>query len=307
MREHRRGRAPLFVRGMYGLGDNIMQRPFIRAASMRESVVYLQTPWPELYADLENVRPVRSQTRLRTQAKNESKFRGRWHPRPGGARTVQIAYGSQCLGTGQSIMEAMETRLPLGDTRFRWDLPDLGEPFEIDTGGRPLAIVRPVTERAEWHNASRSPLPAYVNAAAERLSESHFVIAVADLQPQQEWLVGAMPVCDVAYLRGELTAMDLLQLIKQADVVVGGVGWIVPAALALRTRCFIYLGGNGAHNAPEVIVDRRADSSRLGFAVPSKFCRCTEKQHRCDKRIDRPLEQFEVWAAQQGVKLCSSR
>lgn len=292
---------------MFGLGDNIMQRPFIRAAAAREEHLYLQTPWPELYADLPNVYPVRSTTRLRTQAKNEQRYRGRWYIRPSGGREVRMSYGATCLDGRASIMESLERCLPLDGQPFVWDLPDLGPPFEIDTGGRPLAIVRPVTERAEWHNASRSPRPEYVNAAAERLSSSHYVIALADLQPQQEWLVGSMPVCDVAYLRGELTAMDVLQLVAQADVVIGGVGWLVPAALALRTRAFIYLGGNGAHNAPEVIVDPRADASRLGFATPAKFCRCAEKQHRCDKTIARPLEQFEQWAAKQGVKLCSSK
>lgn len=301
-----RHRDVLFVRGMFGLGDNIMQRPFIRAAAAREEAVYLQTPWPELYADLPNVLPVRSATRLRTQAKNEARYRGRWHARPGRCRTVQVAYGAAALGAGLTIMAAMEQRLPLAGAPFRWDLPDLGPPFEIDTGGRPLAIVRPVTERTEWHNAARSPRPEYIAEAAARLMESHYVIAVADLQPGQEWLVGAMPVCDVAYMRGELTALDVLQLVKQADVVVGGVGWIVPAALALRTRAFIYLGGNGAHNAPEVIVDPRVDSRRMGFARPRNFCLCSEKQHRCDKVIDRPLEQFERWAETQGVRLCSS-
>lgn len=64
-------RRPLFIRGMYGLGDNIMQRPFVRAAAEREGQVFLQTPWPELYADLPKVKPVRSMTRLRTQQKNE--------------------------------------------------------------------------------------------------------------------------------------------------------------------------------------------------------------------------------------------
>jgi hypothetical protein len=305
MRDHRVNRSPLFVRGMQGLGDNIMQRPFIRAAAQREPVVYLQTPWPELYADLENVRPVRSQTRLRTQAKNESRWRGRWWPRPSLCRAARVNYGGVGVVQGVSIMESMEASLPLGDQPFVWDLPDLGPPFEIDTGGRPIAIVRPVTERAEWLNQSRSPRPEYVNAAAERLAGSHFVIAVADLQPGQEWLVGPMPVCDVAYIRGELPAMDLLALMAQADVVIGGVGWIVPAALALGTRAFIYLGGNGAHNGPEQLVYPKADSSRLGLAVPRNFCRCAEKQHRCDKVIDGPLEQFETWARGQGVKLCS--
>jgi hypothetical protein len=290
---------------MFGLGDNIMQRPFVRAAYVRNEVVYLQTPWPELYADMPRLRFVRSATRLRTQAKNERASRVRWHLAPSGRR-VQFAYGSAALATGASIQEVMEQRLPLGEQPFIWDLPTNGRAPRLDTGGRPIALIRPVTERSEWHNSARSPRPEYVNEIAARLMETHYVVAVADLEQGKEWLVGDMPVCDRAFVRGELSVVDLLELMRAADVTVGGVGWIVPAALAMGSRAFIVLGGNGGHNAPEMIVDRRADSSRLGFAMPERFCRCTEKLHDCEKVIADPLEQFERWAAAQGVSQCSS-
>ena len=54
-----------------------------------------------------------------------------------------------------------------------------------------------------------------------------------------------MPLCDRAFVTGELSTMDVLALMRVADVTVGGVGWIVPAALAMRRRAFIVLGGNG--------------------------------------------------------------
>lgn len=200
-------------------------------------------------------------------------------------------------------MQAMEAHLPIDDHPFIWDLPRVGTAPQLETNGRPIAIIRPVTERAEWHNAARSPLPEYVNAIAARLMDSHFVVVVADLAPGQEWLVGDMPLCDVAFLRGEILPMDLLELVRSADVVVGGVGWIVPAALALQTPAFIVLGGNGAHNGIPQLVDPRADASRMGFAVPLDFCLCADKAHRCDKRIDRPVEIFEDWADQAGVRL----
>jgi len=287
---------------MQGLGDCIMQRPIIRDAAAR-GPVFLQTPWPELYQDLEGVRPVRFQSRLRTQAKHERQTRFPWAPRPGGAQ-IPIGYSSRLLADGRSIISAMESKIPIGDQPFVWDLPIVGRAPALETGGRPIAVVRPVTERAEWHNASRSPLPEYVNAIAARLMPSHFVVVVADLEPGAEWLVGEMPVCDVAFLRGEIRPMDLLELVRAADVVVGGVGWIVPAAIALQTPAFIVLGGNGGHNGIPQLCDPRADCSRLGFAVPMDFCECVEKHHACDKRIDRPVEIFEDWAAATGVKLC---
>jgi hypothetical protein len=298
-------RRALFVRGMMGLGDNIMQRPFIRAAAAREDRLFLQTPWPELYADLPNVYPVRSSTRLRTQAKNERAWGGKWYPRPGGGREVRISYGLRDMAAG-SMQQAMERHLPLEGAEFVWDLPDVGRLPKIDTRGKPLAIIRPVTEREEWLNSARNPRPEYIAQIAEALAPTHHVVCVADISGRQEWLVGDLPVCDDAFLAGEIRTMDLLRLMRQADVVVGGVGFIVPAALALKVRCFAVLGGQGAHNAPGRVVDPRADASRLGWAVPRSYCLCSEKSHSCDKTIDGLLEQFGSWARSQGVPYASA-
>lgn len=285
---------------MQGLGDNIMQRPFVRAAAERESVVYLRTPWPELYCDMPNVRPVRSLTALRTQAKNERASKVAWSTAPAAAQKVVLGYGGRSMAVG-SISDAMEAVLPLGSTPYRLDLPDVGRAPRIDTKGKPLAIIRPVTERREWLNASRNPRPEYIAQIAEVLSATHYVVCVADLQADLEWRVGPMPVCDRAFMHGEIPTMDLLALMRSADLVVGGVGFIVPAALALETRCFVVLGGQGGHNHPRKIVDPRADSSRLGWAWPRSYCLCSEKTHLCDKTVDGVLEQFEAWAVSQGV------
>lgn len=288
---------------MFGLGDNIMQRPFVRAAAEREGEVFLQTPWPELYADLPTVKPVRSMTRLRTQQKNERRVAPQvWARCPTGARLAKIGYGHAALEQG-SIYQAMDACLPLQGAPFVMDLPRLPAPL-IDTGGRPLAVIRPVTARREWLNAARNPRPEYVCQIADRLAATHYVVVIADLVPGEEWLIGDLPVADLVLVRGELSTMEALGLVAMADVVVGGVGWIVPAALALRRRAFIVLGGQGAHNAPSVILDDRVDSSLIGFAQPDRYCLCSDKGHNCDREITGLLEQFETWAAAQGVPLC---
>lgn len=290
----------IHVRGMHGLGDNIMQRPFIQAAS-QTSDVYLETPWPELYADLPHVFPVRANSTLRTQAKNEAISQVKWH-RPMGRR-IRLHYGPQDLAR-TNIWRALDRHLPLGHQPFTLSLPSLPVP-KIDTGGKPLAIVRPVTARAEWLNVARNPLPAYVNAVAAELSLTHFVVCLADLQEDSEWLEGPMPFCDLALIRGELTTLEALALVGSADIVVGGVGWIVPAALAYRTRAFIVLGGMGAHNAPERLTDPLwVDSGRMGFGVPRHYCLCDQKTHNCDKRIPDIDRQFLDWCALQQVPLC---
>ena len=103
---------PLVIRGMWGLGDNIYQRPFVRAAC-RRAMVYLETPWPELYEDLP-VRFLRADRRLRTQTRNVRRQPvSRWSVAPSRAREIRVGYGAADLAAG-SIVRKMEKLLPLG-------------------------------------------------------------------------------------------------------------------------------------------------------------------------------------------------
>lgn len=285
----------MHIRGMHGFGDNIMQRPFIRAAAARGPVI-LETPWPELFSDLAGVKFARARSQLRTQAKNERASSVRWVSPYG--RPVRVSYGPDDLRRS-NIWRGLARRLPLGDQPFKLDLPPLPD-HPIDTGGKPLAVVRPVTARREWLNTARNPLPAYVSALAEHLALTHYVVCIADLQDGEEWLEGPLPFCDLALLNGELSTLEALSLVASADIVVGGVGWIVPAALAARTPAFIVLGGQGGHNGPEVLIDPEwIPEHRVGFAMPENYCKCEFKEHSCDKSIPDLAEQFGRWMASQ--------
>lgn len=281
----------LIVEGMKGLGDNIYQRIVVQAAAQREAV-YLKTPWPELYEDLP-IRFLPMDTPLRTQRKNLSRQpASRWSASPPSARTVRIGYGTRELAD-VSLVRAMESALPLHGQPFVMDLPTYARQQIGD--GRPLAIVRPVTVRTEWRNEARNPRPEYVAEIAAALMASCYVVSVADLQDGEEWLLEPAPPAHARMHRGELSVRQLLGLVQAAAVVVGGVGWIVPAAIAARVPAYVVLGGHGGHNAPEKLSDPRMDLSRIGWAVPDRFCRCADMRHRCDKTITNLTERFQEW------------
>jgi len=286
-------RSPILVRGMWGLGDNIFARPFVRAAA-RDHDLHLETPWPELYADLD-IKFVCGTRKLRTQSKNIARQPPERWVRPAAIpmREIKVAYRDLI---SQSIISALEQRWSKLNVRFDpalFDLPDMGpSPVKPD---RPIAVIRPVTVRSEWRNEARNPRPEYIAAIAAELMVTHTVVAVADLLPSEEWVVGDPPPAHRYFVHGELTVRELLALVRDADIVVGGVGWIVPAALALKVKTFVVLGGHGGHNAPEKITDPRLDLRRIGFAKPEKFCRCTNMLHTCDKTIADPLGQFYRW------------
>lgn len=290
-----RSLKPLLVRGMWGLGDNIFSRPFVRAAA-KEYELHLETPWPELYADLD-IKFVRGGRRLRTQQKNMARQPPDLWSRPRvPMREIRVGYGADL--TNASIVNALEHRwsaLKVGFDSALFDLPDMGaSPLKSE---RPIAVVRPVTVRSEWRNEARNPRPEYVNALARELMTTHTVVAVADIVPDQEWAVGDLPPAHRYFVFGELAVRDLLALVRDADIVIGGVGWIVPAGLALKVKTFVVLGGHGGHNAPAKITDPRLDLSRIGFAVPEAFCRCTNMLHNCDKTIASPVGQFTRWSS----------
>lgn len=269
----------IYIDGMKGLGDNIYQRAFVRQFDQ----CFLTTPWPEIYSDLPNVLPVRSPTTLRTQAKNVQRYDGQWY-NPPARRAKPIAYG------GHGIIPGMSRAFGIKPGVF--DLPDYGLP---PIAG-PYAIVRPATLRREWIAASRNPDPAYIVEAATMMREAGLtVVSVADLQDGQEWIVGEAPPCDIQLHNGELSVTELLSLTRHATAVVGGIGWIVPACIAMQVPAWIICGGQGGYNYPGRITDPIMDLSRMAFAMPDNFCMCTARDHKCDKRIIGHGERFGRW------------
>lgn len=275
---------PLLIRAMYGLGDGVYQRPFIRAQSELRPV-YVTTPWPELYADLPAVHPVRPvRMQYRTQAKNLARLEAfPWATPP---RACDRAYFTYALRRHGSILQELERYVPLAGRPFVFDLPDFGPSPVVAV--KPVAVVRPVTTRAEWQNTARAPRPEYIAQAASVLRHAGFhVVAIADIEQPAEWLEGEMPQADEYFVRGELAAPQLLALIQHAAVVVGGSGFIIPTSIALGTPLVVIGGGQGGHNGPERVTDPRMDTSRVRFVLPDAYCPCTSPRHDCDKEISR--------------------
>lgn len=267
----------MIIAGMLGLGDNIYQRAFVRQLGR----VHLLTPWPQLYADLPNVKCCRPHTKLRTQAINEARDGFTWHNPPAGPH-LKIMYG------GEGIIPGM-TRV-FGVAPGVFDLPNFG-PSPIP--GR-YVVVRPVTVRAEWRADSRNPLPGYVAEAADYARSKGFrVVSVADLADGAEWALDPLPPAHVTFHKGELPVEQLLALVQGAAAVIGGIGWIVPACIAAKVPAWIVCGGQGGFNSPELINVPGADWVR--YAVPNRFCRCTQRAHDCDKRITSHAQKFAEW------------
>ena len=283
----------LLIESMKGLGDNIFQRPFVRAAATREPV-YITTPWPEMYTDLPGVHFVRQPTTLRTQAKNIARQpAARWEPPPRQATAVRFRYTPADLAR-QSIIASLERTLPLQGAPFVFDLPPS---TSRHVGAKPYAIVRPVTVRKEWASASRGPKHQYLQSAINLLlARGLEVVTIADVDGVNETFDGPPPRGQTrSFHAGQLGLLDLIHMVRNARVIVAGVGFIVPMTIAAGVPLYIVFGGRGGHNAPHVITDPRMDMSRVGTAIPDRFCMCTDARHACDKRITGFSEKFNAW------------
>jgi hypothetical protein len=268
----------VIIHAMRGLGDSIYSRAFIKQLP---GELYIDTPWPELLADLPNVHFIRPQTTLRTQAKNIARHAD-WVMPPGRQPTRQIRYGTE------GIIQGMTASFGVMPGEF--DLPPL--PPSPETGK--YVVVRPATVRSEWRADTRNPASLYIDLAARRASDRGYkVISVADLVECVEWVQDYEPYADVKYHKGELPVEQLLALVKGAAAVIGGIGWLVPAALAAKVPAWIICGGQGGFNSPHQICP---PGSTITFAVPDNFCLCRLKQHNCDKRISDYDAKLTQWA-----------
>jgi hypothetical protein len=265
---------------MRGLGDSIYERPFIRALA-RSHDLFLQTPWPELFEDIPYAHFVIYSEKLRTQAKNLARNRRRLQRLPPVNRKVKATYGTSNPYLGILPDYAAAFGVPFEPALF--DLPPGVAPPVPTT--KPIALIRPVTVRNEWANPARNCLPQYLNEAAVILRERFHVVSVADVVESGEWFDGNPPTADTSFHRGELTLPQLLGLVHRAAVIVGGVGWIAPAAAAAKRPLILIAGGQGAWNAPSLIFSPEVDASRIRWIMPDQYCRCAPADHGCNKRI----------------------
>lgn len=276
--------SKIYVYGMHGIGDNIIQRSFIKQLTRKGQEVWLNTPLPEIYQDIVNLHFVRANSQLRTQRKNESRTSVIFESVPHGVPCRRIFYSDIDLQKG-SIFNAMERQFGIPPAKF--DLPDYVLPDIGLSPNKPLAVIRPTTERTEWHNASRGPLNEYVDSVARILaSRGWHVVSVADTEPGLEWIIDAEPFAHQKLNCGELTIHQMLALVQRADLVVTGVGVGMLAAIAYQRPTICLQGGAGGSNHHLKVTDRSCmDLSRTTFIYPDDYCRCQLMKHNCNKFI----------------------
>jgi ADP-heptose:LPS heptosyltransferase len=274
----------IYIEGMSGIGDNIIQRCFIKQLTQKGQEVWIKTPLPEIYEGLSNIHYVRAYSKLRTQKKNENITEATFESVPYEIQYRSIFYGDTDLKHG-SIFNAMERRFGIPPAMIylpKFFLPDIGL-----SQNKPIALIRPTTERIEWHNSARGPLNEYVDCVAKILAfRGWHVISIADTEVGLEWITDAEPFAHQKLHHGELTISQMFALVQRADIVVSGVGVVMLAAIAYKRPTICLQGGCGGNNHHSKVTDNSCmDLSQMAFIYPDNYCRCQAMKHNCNKFI----------------------
>lgn len=282
---------------MHGIGDNLWARPFVKRLVQEGHDLYIITPLPFVYGDLP-VKFIKTESPLRAQKayleKSASKFT--FVERPADFDKEIYFYYDHADIKFHGIIAHIEEAFgfEIGSTELDYDFPANMEPHGLNLPDKKIAIVRPSTIRKEWPCTSRSPKPNYVPWCSKILMDMGWhVISIADCSVGEDWIEsGGEPQAHQKFHNGELGLERTLSLIKDANIVVGGAGFIIPATICAQTNLFIIFGGRGMYDNPHKLLDLRLDLTKIGWALPNNFCRCRAMDHECDKTIKDLDSQF---------------
>lgn len=289
----------LLIRGHHGLGDNLHQRAIVRQLLAAGNDVWIETPWPSVYHDLP-VHTVMKPSALRTQAKNLTRESSRFskEPVPRDAKVIQLRYSGDGVRRAGSVLAAMAC--PGFDPAvvdFRLPVPEDWLQIAIETvaaagweSHRPLMLYRPLVERAEFASgALRNPDPAAYAALFKSIRSRYFVVSVADLEPNKEWIVGERVEADARFHRGELDFTALAGLASLSNLVFCAPGFATVLAQAVETPCVTVFGGYERGTSFSAGARQSFFSGYLAIE-PQEACECFDGAcpKRCDKTIDMP-------------------
>lgn len=299
----------LLVQGMHGMGDSLHQRAVVRQFLDQGYDVWLETSWPQIYHDLP-VHCVKKSVALRTQQKNAALENDRYETPPTSfEKTIRVRYGGgQVLSSAsKTVLEAMcmSTGTDYGTADFSFPVPEawLAEWRKSSAytlwkeSGKPLLVYRPLVSRTEWRGSTaRNADPENYARLFALLRDEFFVISVADLVPQREWIVGPVLQADVTFHEGQLAFPALAALFKDADLVYTSSGFAAILGPAVGTPTVNIVGGYehaSAHDSGKQLVAMISIGPEPGCKCWSSTCRqpCTKTFD-----VDAAISRVRDWA-----------
>lgn len=270
-----------YFRTMNAIGDCILSRPFVRRLA-RKYRLSLQTPFPEIFADLGVDRFVRGKTNVSYASKaiREWGEKRDWRgpPKtPHNGDELEKVHISYDLTSTENVTEQLARSAGMSMDHYQLDLPP---DVALTPPTQRYAVIRPVVIRDEFPITARNCAPEYIFAATEALKKAGYVtFAVANIP--DEYPVSPYPNVDVNLGRGQLSFLEMLTLVRNADIVVSGPGFAMPMSVAAEKPILAALwGARGKLDNPDRIFHPKMDLSRVHNFFP--MVRCPHSTDTCD-------------------------
>lgn len=169
----------LYIEGMHGLGDNLHQRAILKELS-KNNQIYLETSWPQVYWDLENINFISKGTNLRTQLKNQSLQESLYFDQDIVCdKHLKIFYKPDQVRRNKSVLLAMieSAHCINQDFSFRPKRDWVSKARALFQTAKPILIYRPLVVRKEWGgcNARNPDLNAY-KTLFDEISKNFFLL-----------------------------------------------------------------------------------------------------------------------------------
>ena len=279
----------LYFQGVSGFGDNFYQRPIIKDLAKSYKNIYLETAFPEIYWDIENIEFIypRGMT-LRTQLKHIKDLpKKMWSDLP---KKVDTVRWDQVGPPSEPKIQTKYVELE-NDPDFNFTFPVKTEWItaarklvkSLDLDGKKLCVIRRPTNREEWNCTSRNPRIEYYQLLIDRYCGEYYFLSLADIAKGEEWFEGDLFGLDKEFNHGEIPLTTILGLIAIADMTITYPSFFMIAAIAMRARCFCIFGGTAS---PESVLRKNLDLSNFSHVSPDVPCDCREMNHECNKEID---------------------
>jgi hypothetical protein len=245
----------LLITGMHGLGDNLHQRAIIRQLIQSHNI-WLETSWVSVYHDLIplGLKVKHKTTTLRTQSKNGIREQAKFskEPIPVMRSSIRIWYPPADVKSCGGVLPAMMKNIPACDyatADFRLPIPaewDIKAKEVLETcnpQNKPVMIYRPLNERREWSGCkARNPDYDAYRDCFEFIRDDYFVISIADLVPNLEWMVGHPIKADLEFHSGQLSFETIAALTRRASLVYTSPGFAVILGQAVETPVIALFG-----------------------------------------------------------------
>lgn len=271
---------------MHGLGDNLHIRAVVRDLVV-DNEVYIQTPWPSVFHDLE-VTFVHTRPTLRTQSKNAQRQHSLYacNQPPSNAIQIQPSYSKREIEKRGNIVKAMAAICGTKSNDFSLPIPESWKDkatkalsgYQIT---KPILFYRPLVLRTEWDGCeARNPDTKAYAALIRAIKDDYFVVSVADLVDNVEWMISEDIEPDVKFHKGELDFETMAGLASIAKLIYCSPGFAVILGQAVGSKTAVVFG---AFDVPQVF--DHGNSANL-FITPIAKAEIFERPKNFDKRID---------------------